>query len=105
MEVWIKKNDMKRFDPSRRVPRCSWLSRFFTKKKTNQNVNVSMCHLESDGDGFILVFFFFWGGKGRLGGERGFLYVFVETPMQQKISEQIGDDFFSTQHGSTLRTC
>ena len=42
---------------------------------------VSMCHLESDGDGFILflcLFFFFGGGKGRLGGERGFLYVFVD---------------------------
>ena len=73
MEVWIKKNDMKRFDPSRRVPRCSWLSRFFIpKKNSNQNVNVSMCYLESDGDGFILVFFF--GGERQA---RWWTWVFV----------------------------
>lgn len=69
---------MKRFDPSRRVPRCSCNEIFSPKKKTKQNVNVSMCYLVSDGDGFILVFFFLGGGKGRLGGDRGFLYIFVD---------------------------
>lgn len=26
------------------------------------------------------------------------MFLWMETPMQQKISEEIGDDFFSTQH-------
>ena len=27
---------------------------------------------------YFYAFFFFGGGEGRLGGERGFLYVFVD---------------------------
>lgn len=85
MEVWIKKNDMKRFDPSRRVPRCSCNEIFSPKKKTKQNVNVSMCYLVSDGDGFILVFFFFGGGKAGSVVTVGFcIFLWMETPMQQK---------------------
>lgn len=58
---------------------------FFTKKKTKQNVNVSMCYLVSDGDGFILVFFFFGGGKAGSVVTVGFcIFLWMETPMQQK---------------------
>ena len=72
---------------------------FSPPKKTNQNVNVSMCCLESDDDGFILF-----------GQARWLDVVFVcfcgwKLLCNKKIYEQIGDDFFSTQHGSTLRTC
>lgn len=110
MEVWIKKNDMKRFDPSRRVPRCSWLSRFFIPKKTNQNVNdcvyVSLRKWWWWFHTIFMLFFFLGGGKaGSVVNVVFCMFLWMETPMQQKIYEQIGNDFFSTQHGSTLRTC